>query len=349
MKIIRKPPPTNLILILLAGFLTLASPSQGISQVSSWRWKDDVRIRTGWWPTRADASWQTSFSGASGHCTSRLKYHNLDADLLSLEVDILHHDPLFGLNLLFAVAPITNGRSQDTDYENNIRSSESRNPVDGRVELWSLEGRIILAGQSPLPSGQKQKKSHPFWQWQGIVGVQHYQDSLRMFSGKPIVTSQADTREESSQEPQTADQEKPSGLLNSHYDFSWNAIKLGVKSTWKLTKAPLPLCHSLEIGGKITPLLAYYLGTGIWNLNEDFAQNPSFHHKAYGYGLSAELSVVYHPWPLIGLELGWQYLRLAADRGTDTTYYYSGEKGKANLDEVRLLRQGWFVKSGISF
>jgi|GEM_PF-2115111 len=354
MKTILSVQPNPVIVLIAAGLMIFLGSRPSLSQDNlSVKRKDDVCLRTGYWPTRADASWQTSFSSKSGSCISRLKYHDLDADLLSIEVDILHYAPAFGLNLLFAAAPINNGRSQDTDYENSRRLSESKNPVDGRVDLWSLEGRITLPfGTAPHSLRARAPRLSPAWHWQGILGIQHYQDSLRMFSTRPLpTTSRLDSQESRSAQDNgpIANREQTVGWLNSYYHFSWDAIKIGLKSTWNLTHPLIPLCHSLEIEGKVTPLLTHYLGTGIWNLEDDFAQNPSFHHKAYGYGVSAELSLIYHPWAAIGFELGWQYLWLAADGGTDITYYYSGEKGKSNLDEVRLLRQGVFVKSAIYF
>jgi len=347
---IMHPKPKG-VLIFLVGVCILTCCSTGIGQIIPPGKKNDVRLWTGRWQTKGDASWQTSFACGSGDCTSELEYHNIDASLLSLEIDVLHYAPLVGLNFLFAVAPITNGQSQDTDYKNNRKTSESRNPVDGRVDLWSLEGRMPLTNR-PLTLFSKQNTGPILsWQWQWILGAQHYQDSLRMYDGRPLIKSDtdSDTYNGGNQESPIPYNGRYFAWLDSHYNFTWNAIKIGFKSTLNLTKSSIPLCHSLEIGGKVTPLLAHYLGEGIWNLRDDFAQNPSFRHKAYGYGLGAEIAITYHPWQMIGFELGWQYLFLTANSGTDTTYYYSGEKGTAHLDEVRLLRNGWRIRSSISF
>ncbi|MEW5803056.1 MAG: hypothetical protein AB1847_13225 [bacterium] len=323
----------------------------------------EIRLWTGYWKSSAEASWQTSFPCGTGNCISKLNYHDLDAGIFSLEIDIVHSAPRFGLNFLFGVAPITKGRSQDTDFENSIKSSESRNPVDGRVDLWSLEGLLPLTRQPLILFRKKTGKPLLSWQWHWIVGVQHYQDSLRMYDGKPIARSwsgggednrarsgSGDSGEESFREElQSSDQDESFAWLDSHYTFIWDAIKIGVKSTWDVIPDSFPFCYSLAIGGKITPLVAHYLGEGIWNLKEEFAQDPSFRHKAYGYGLGAEFSVTYCPFPPVGLELGWQYLFLSAENGSDTTYYYSGEKGESQLDEVRLQRKGWLFRVTVSF
>lgn len=338
-----------LILLVAVWILTWCSP--GLGQSSPQGRKNDVRLWTGCWQTKADASWKTSFACGSGDCASKLEYNNIDAPLLSLEIDVLHHSPLLGLNFFFGVAPITKGHSHDTDYENNRKYSETRNPVDGRVDLWSLEGQMPLT-QRPLTLFKRQNNRPVLsWQWQWILGAQHYQDSLRMYDGKPLIKSDTSTGTCTGgpQESAAPSHGQYFAWLDSHYNFTWDAIKIGFKSTLNLNKGSIPFCHSLEIGGKVTPLLAHYLGEGIWNLEDDLAQNPSFRHKAYGYGLGAEISITYHPWQLIGFELGWQYLLLTANSGTDTTYYYSGKKGTAHLDEVKLLRNGWLIRSSISF
>ena len=141
----------------------------------------------------------------------------------------------------------------------------------------------------------------------------------------------------------------PAGLFLNQ--FEWDYGQIGIQAGYPLVSASRPGLHKLGISASFgfIPLL-FYEGTGVWNLRSDLAQDPSFKHESDdGIGIDASLALNYSPHKLVEITLGYRYLSLEAEDGTDTTYGSDSSTETTDLDEVKVKRQGPFVSLSVRF
>ncbi len=321
----------TLLILSLVGSLLIITP---VSAIAAEREFPLFDLRVGGWHSRADASWQISFPASGGGTTeSELKYDDIDSNILLLEARIRPTlDFSLGLNL--GAGTIDNADYTDIDRTDGRVWSESKGDVDGNVRLWGVNLYFHL-----LPKEAKENT------WLDLfIGYQHYEDHLRMFNGYQTI----------SESPSSTSLGPFSGL-NSTYDFEWDYVQMGAQAGVSFISHSQPALHDLGISASLGLIpLVRYEGTGIWNLrasgNNPLAQDPSFRHESNsGWGIDANLTLNYSPHELVEMILGYRYLHLEAKDGTDTTYNANGSVSTANLDEVKLTRQGPFVSLSVRF
>lgn len=332
---------TRLIVIILFALL-LVQPTIDAAYALSAREenKPDRSFSLDTWISGADADWQISFpySGVSGtgRVESELNFKKINSPMTILKGSGALN-PDWTLNVTYGFGSINNGRGTDTDrfisLSGNVNTfSESKEDISGDVRLWeiTLVNRKALSNQEKSP-------------WGLSLGFTHYEDKLLMTGGIQTISGSFD----GSSFP-------PVGTvfsgLRSTYDFYWNALKVGGLYEWS-RKDRLSLTGSLAL----YPFISYE-GEAYWNLRvgpppDGFrAQAPNFVHDAdSGYGFDATVDMHYRLHERTSLRLGYRYLHLKAENGTDKVYFSDGSIGIADLDWAKVTRQGAFAGIEIKF
>jgi hypothetical protein len=136
--------------------------------------------------------------------------------------------------------------------------------------------------------------------------------------------------------------------LDSRYDFTWDALRIGIKGKFDLIEGAHPETPLLKIKSHLA-LFPYikYRGRGVWNLRDDFEKDPSFIHEADTagiLGLDGGISLVYKPLRHLEFEGGGRLFYFYAESGRDRTYFSNDAIVDVTLEEARTLRTGLFLK-----
>ena len=140
----------------------------------------------------------------------------------------------------------------------------------------------------------------------------------------------------------------PFAGLDSRYDFTWDALRIGIKAQRDLFNNPEVKKQALSLKGQLA-LLPYihYQGRGKWNLRDDLKQDPSFIHEAEEIGVlgvDGSLSLVYRPLKFLELEGGGRIFYLYAQDGQDSTHFSNNTTANVTLDEAKVFRVGFFLQ-----
>ncbi len=311
-----------LTMILLSASLA-AFPVHAASLLS--RHDDEGTINTalgiqGWFSS-ASAKWQISIPYQTGHYESELNFNDIDSPIILFFGGGKLSDAV-SFDLVYGTGSIGGGRSIDTDRDipaggTGSVLSESSSDITGDVRM--LAANVYFNNDRfSYPKGAR---------WGVIAGFLHYEDNLTMRNGT-----------------QTVPPLGPFGGLNSTYDFSWNAVRVGVTRQAPLTK-------SLSYSGVLSLYpYAVYRGEAYWNLrtagpNAFRSQSPNFvQESSNGYGYDAELGLVFALSEHGEFSAGYRYFYLYARNGTDTTYFADGSVYSDRLDWVTVTRQGAFAQ-----
>ena len=291
------------------------------------------------WLSQADAKWQISFpyrtqAGQTGRIESELTYEKIDSPMTFLTGG-MGIGPFFSFDGLIGSGSIRGGRSTDTDrfVQNGgggLEFSQSASDVDGDVTL----GEINFYYNNHRLTG---RRSSP---WGAVFGYSHYQDELRVTNGVQIVSVNFDGTSFPPPGPFP-----PTQVLNSTFNFYWNAIKLGILPQFEVT-------NRLTVSGMfaVYPFVSYR-GEGYWNLRtgnnpSDFrSQSPNFiQESTTGHGYEATLGLRYHASEVIELSAGYRYFYLYASNGIDTVYFADGSSAQSNLDWATVTRHGMYAE-----
>ena len=105
--------------------------------------------------------------------------------------------------------------------------------------------------------------------------------------------------------------------LDSTYRADWHTGVLDLDSTFALTDK-LSLLAGASFG------LGTYRGEAVWNLREDFEQNPSFRHSADSYAATARLGLRYQITPSLAISGLAVFNHSWTDDGSETIYLPDG-------------------------
>jgi opacity protein-like surface antigen len=181
--------------------------------------------------------------------------------------------------------------------------------------------------------------------WGAVVGYLHYADNLTITKGVQTVSVTFDGNSFPPVGPFPSSQ-----VLNSTFDFTWNALKVGVTNQAAITK-------ELSFDGMLSfyPVVRY-TSEGFWNLRagsapSDFRrQFPNFtQQSSTGYGYEATLGLSYEPTENFLLSAGYRYFYLYANNGTDTVYFANGTTSDSTLDWVTVTRHGAYAEVMFKF
>jgi len=273
-----------------------------------------------------------------GRIESRLDFKNIDSPM-TIITGGMGIGPYFSFDGLYGSGSIRHGNGTDTDvfFPNSgggLEFSQSTSDIDGDVTL----GQINFYYNNHRFTG---KKHGP---WGAVLGYTHYQDELNIRNGVQTVSVVFDGTAFPPVGP------FPSSLvLNSTFDFFWDAIKVGILPQFEVT-------DQFSISGLLAfyPLVKYR-GEGYWNLRTSGpdafrAQPPNFIQKSSsGHGYELSLGLTYALQERVELTAGYRYFYLYADDGTDTTYFADGSIAKTDLDWATVTRQGAYFEAVVKF
>ena len=216
------------LLIMTAICLSTAGAALGIDEDAS---SIHPAIGIQGWFSSAFAKWQISFpyvtrsDNRAGNLTvpagrekmeSELDFDNIDSPIWIVTGGAAI-GPDFSFEVLLGTGSIGNGHGTDTDRfladsGGGLEFSQSKNDVDGNVKL----GELNFYFNNHRFSG---KHDGP---WGAVLGYTHYEDQLHMTNAVQTVSETFDGTVFPPIGP------FPPGLvLNSDFDFSWDAVKSG--------------------------------------------------------------------------------------------------------------------------
>ncbi len=301
------------------------------------------------WFSSAEAKWQISFpyttqlanpgiaAGTSGRGESELDFRKMSSPVFIMTGGGKINSFL-SFDVLYGTGSISGGRGTDTDRFDpstggGLEFSQSQNDVSGDVKMWGIN---LYASYNPSAYPKSDR-------WGIVFGYLHYEDDLKLQNAVQTVSVQFDGTTFPPPGPFP-----PNMALNSTYDFSWNAIKVGVTRQAALAQR-LSCTAMLSVYPYVT-----YRGEGYWNLRAgtspaDFRlQSPNFiQTSTSGYGYEAMLGLAYDVSETVELSAGYRYFYLYARAGTDTVYFADGSTSDSNLDWVTVTRQGAYA--GVRF
>lgn len=282
--------------------------------------------------TRGEGSWEISFD-AEGK--SKLNFEDIDSTMWMIGATIKPYLYFLALDFRYASGDISSGKGIDSDSTDDVLFLRSESDIDGDTKYWSLELRVHLLPYRGkfIAWGKGERKYPQLATLEALFGWFHYEDKLDITNGVQIV-------------PATG----PIIGLNSEYGFEWEGYKFGVKYEWDFIKKPSPFLYALGVKAFAAGLFfVEYKGVGVWNLRDDFAQNPSFRHEADGRGFEGQIGLFYSPIKHVKMELAYYSLKLQAEDGTDTTFFTDGTTAASDLDKVKSNREGILLLLSLYF
>jgi opacity protein-like surface antigen len=342
-----------LLFILLCSLLILVHvPASAMERFHE---DEDTEINTvfgfqGWF-SQADAKWRISFpyttsvanpgisAGTAGRNESELSFKKIDSPITIASAG-WKMTQLLSLDFVYGYGSISGGKGTDTDRFNanngaSLEYSRSTNDITGESRLW---GGDLYYNNKKYTGAQ----TNP---WGFVVGVLHYEDSLRMRNAVQVVSIPFEGMTFPPPGPFASNL-----VLNQTYDFSWTMMKTGVLRQAELAKG-LSYLATLSIYPYVD-----YRGEGYWNLragsgpNDFRTQPPNFvQTSTTGYGYDASLGLIYEVSENLELSAGYRYFYLYAENGTDTTYFANGAVYEDSLDWVTVTRQGAYAELLLKF
>jgi hypothetical protein len=314
------------ILLLLTALIAFPANATALSVHDDDEEKINAALGIQGWFSTASAKWKISIPYQTGTLESELNFNNIDSPIILFFGGGKLSDA-FSFDLVYGTGSIAGGQAIDTDRVipgggTGSVLSESTSDITGDVRM--LGGNLYFNnGRFAYPKGGR---------WGVLVGFLHYEDNLTIRNGT-----------------QTVPPLGPFGGLDSTYDFSWNAVRVGITRQAALTK-------SFSYSGVLSLYpYAVYRGEGYWNLrttgpNAFRAQSPNFvQESSNGYGYDAALELVYALSEHVELSAGYRYFYLYARNGTDTTYFADGTAYVDRLDWVTVTRQGAYAQALFKF
>lgn len=303
------------------------SPIAAQEKVPSFVWGKEaeaVRLGLGYAVFGGESSWRIGFSDSYGRSASTLDFNDQRGGLSLFSLEISHPRGRVSVSLEGGLGHGSGGKGTDTDFLGGMTYFQSRFETSAETTYWVFDLRTSFSSLS-----EKRWVLSPFLGWV------HYTDEIRLCNG-------AWTR------LYGQSVERPFSGLDSRYTFQWDAFRLGLKGEGDLTTPNPQGIASFRLNGHLALFpFARYRGTGIWNLRDDFKQDPSFSHEAGQGGLlgvDAGLSLVYRPLPWLEWEGGGRLFYFYINSGKDKTYFSNGATVEIDLEEVMTFRAGVFVK-----
>jgi hypothetical protein len=283
-----------------------------------------VHIGLGYLFSRTNCFWKISFPDAYDRGRSELKFKGIRSSIPMVALDINHPRGFATLSIRLGKGQNTNGEGTDSDFQSGTLVHRSRFDVSGETAFWITDIQTVFSSTSK-----------PRWLLKPFLGWHHYEEKISMTNGlwTHLYGEQTFT---------------PFDGLSSRYDFTWDALRAGIKGELDLLTASQPGGKPLSLKTHLA-LFPYmhYRGRGVWNLRDDFKKDPSFIHEAENFGvlgLEGGLSLVYRPLNFLEFEGGGRIFYSYAESGRDRTFFSNDAVVDVSLDEVTALRIGLFLQ-----
>jgi hypothetical protein len=283
-----------------------------------------VDIGLGYLFSMNTCSWAISFPDQNGRGKSALDFKGMSGGMPIVSLDIKHPNSYVSLSIQYGKGQGSNGDGTDSDYLSNALYYQSRFDVSEETAFWTADIQTTFASTS-----------NRRWVFTPFIGWQHNEENVTMTNGLWTTYDGKGTN-------------TPITGLDSRYDFTWNALRVGIKGEWELTGASPSGIVPLRLKSQLA-LFPYmqYSGRGVWNLRDDYKKDPSFSHEAdnWGFlGMNGAISLVYQPLKFLEFEGGGRISYFYIQGGTDTTYFSDNTVYTSTLDEVKALQIGFFLQ-----
>lgn len=284
------------------------------------------------WFSFAGSNWQISGPLGSGSFISKLEFDNIDSNI-TLVTGEIKPLPWFGVDFTFGSGSIGQGTVKDSDWETDPSTGQTNFLFSKSKSEISNEKALLLSfnlyfDAFKLIKVQQTSNFHLDF----LIGYMHYEDNLRFINGTQTIINEVEVS-------------IPFQGLNSTYDFSWDAVRLGLRAEYQLPR-------DLFISGKVVylPFISYE-GEAFWNLRTDFlSTKPNFTHEAKGYlGYDLNFTLGYQPVSWFIMSAGYNFLYMNVKNGTDITFFADGTSGETDLDEVKVTRYGPFISISLRY
>ncbi|MCJ7833675.1 MAG: hypothetical protein MUQ20_04750 [Deltaproteobacteria bacterium] len=285
---------------------------------------NNIDISFGYLISQSHCGWEVSFPDQYGRGKSELKFTGMSSSIPFVSLDIKYPNSYASLSIQFGKGLSSNGEGTDTDYQAGATYLRSKFDLTEETTLWISDIQTTFTFHSK-----------PRWVLKPFLGWQHYEEKIKMTNGFWTNLNGAETN-------------TPIDGLGSRYDFSWDALRMGIRGELELVSPrqsgiiPLRLKSHLAV----FPFI-HYRGVGVWNLRDDFRQDPSFYHEADNFGLlgmDGTISLVYQPLKHLEFEGGGRILYFNVQDGTDMTYFSNNTDAKVTLNEAQAIRIGLFLQ-----
>lgn len=303
--------------------LTPASPERSKSLV----WgqpSNPIDIGLGYLFFGGSSSWEISFRDQNSRGRSVLDFKNLTGDMPFVSLDVRLPNSYAGLSILYGKSQNLNGDGTDSDYLSGDLAFRSKFDVSDDTSFWVADFQTSFSFTS-----------QPRWHFKPFLGWQHFEQNLRLTDGRWTVFQGQDLR-------------APIDGLNSRYDFTWDAFRVGLKTELDLARARQPENPPLKLKTQLAVFpYMHYKGRGVWNLRDDLKKDPSFSHEADNFGVlgvDGAVSLVYRPLKHLEIEGGGMISYFYVQDGTDTTYFSNNTVAKTDLEEAKTFQVGVFIK-----
>ena len=293
--------------------------------------RDIVEVGVDLSVSSGESNWEIIFfQDFLGEGRSILDWKDLEAETRGLH-GLVHIGRWVSVAAAYAEGDIKGGRATDTDTIsdallglNEFVFSESEADTDG--ELTALQGDLRF-NLDALPG---------IGDWPGqlyvLAGYQTCEENLRDRHGVQTIVDE---------EPRF----DPIAGLDNTFDFAWNAVRVGMGGTVRLSDA-------LEMRAQAAALVnVEYEGEGYWNLREDFRTTPpSFIQRGdHGTGADLRISLAWRPLAHLLLEVGAWHTRWQVDEGFDRTFFADGTSADSILVRAESERSGGFISGSVAF
>jgi hypothetical protein len=321
----------TLLVFLSTGFSAVAaegtpsSSSPGWGKSLTWgRPSNLVDIGLGYLFSTSSTSWEISFPDQHGRSRSVLDFKEINGGIPIVFLDIHHPDSYASLSFQYGTSRGLKGEGTDSDFLSRRLDFKSRFDVSGETTFWTADLQTAFSFTSK-----------PGLTFKPFIGWQHYSENLNLINGRWIII---ENRENST----------PIIGLDSHYDFNWDALRVGLKGDLDLANSRQPGISPLKLKAHLA-LFPYmrYRAEGVWNLRDEFRKDPSFSHEADNFGLlgmDGAISLVSRPLKFLEIEGGVRLSYFYVQDGTDTTFFSNNTVSKSDLDQAETLQAGLFIK-----
>jgi hypothetical protein len=303
----------------------LSSSSTSTTKSLTWgRPSNLVDIGLGYLFFSSTCSWEISFPDQYGRSRSNLDFKGMSGSIPIVFLDIHHPNSYASLSLQYGKGQGLNGEGTDSDYLSSGLVHRSRFDVREETAFWTADIQTAFTFASK-----------PRWVFKPFIGWQHYEENITMTNGRWTTLSGQATN-------------TPISGLDSHYDFTWDALRVGIKGELELASARQSGINPLRLKTHLAifPYM-HYSGRGAWNLRDDLKKDPSFSHEADNFGvlgMDGAISLIYRPLKFLEFEAGGRMSYFYVQDGTDSTYFSNNTTANVTLNEAKALQIGLFLK-----
>ena len=266
-----------------------------------------------------DLDWRIAGPTGVPNILSELEWKNIEIVQVKLGASMTFDNNWY-FEGSFAYGWAFDGQNQDSDFNGNNRTQEFSRSNNDASDSSVLDASLGVGYHFNFGG----TRNNPYFRITPKIGYSFHNQHMKITRGFQTIPGTGSF-----------------GGLDSTYDANWYGPWVGLDGT-------LMLMPNFRIFATVAGHLAFYNGTGNWNLREDFQNPKSFTHESEGYGLTASLGSSYIVNPDWSVRLSVDYQKWEAnDSGIDKTFFSDGTLGETKFNGVTWDSVG--ANIGVSF